>query len=87
MNLAKQFYRRDHSQTGGGGFGKSVTLLLHTNPEGELASSVLLHFIAKVFLSFNFPCFTYLTEKLESRWGNVEIPCVLLLVWIPLKVK
>lgn len=74
-------------RTGRGGYSERVTLLLLINPGGKLGSSVLLHFIAKVFLSLDFPCFTYFAEKQESRWGNVEIPCVLLLVWITFKVK
>ncbi len=82
MNLAKQFFRRDHSQTGRGN-SECVTLLLLINPGGKLASSVLLHFI----LPKLFPCFTCFSEKQESRWGTVEIPCVLLLVWITFKVK
>lgn len=67
INLAKQFYRRDHSHTEG--YGEHVTFLLLINPGGKLASfsSALLHFNVKVFLSLDFPCSTYFTKRRESR--------------------
>lgn len=52
------------------------TLLLLISPGGKLGNSVLLHFIAKVFLFLDFPHFTYFSDKQESKWGQVEKQCV-----------
>lgn len=45
------------------------SLLLLINPGGKLGSSVLLHFIAEVFPSLDFPCFTYSSDKTGEQMG------------------